>query len=76
MRDDNPVLMPGAVYTREQLLRILRIGAKTLGRWEMAGLQARRPATKETFYFADDVMEIMRLPSEQFPKYVAKHRRK
>lgn len=72
----HPVLVPGTVYTQKQILTNLGISKTTLARWELAGLVPRRPGSDQVFYFADDVMTVLRLPESKIPKYTPKYKRK
>jgi len=72
----SPCLCRGQVWSAQALLIALKIGERTLARWEQAGLQRLQPATDEVYYLSDDVIEIMRLPSEKIPKYLPKYKQK
>lgn len=53
-----PAIVPGGVYTQQQLLNNLGIGANTIKVWVEAGLPAYRPATKARFFLGSDIIEF------------------
>jgi hypothetical protein len=63
-----PAIVLGQLYSARVLMRRVGIGRETLQRWELAGLRPLSPGTKEHFYWAADVLRVMRLPAEQIPK--------
>jgi len=62
--DDGPVLEPGRLYTRPQIIKRMGITAHTFSLWKKAGMQVFKPGTKFELVFADDVMAIVRMPRE------------
>lgn len=72
----HPCLRRGEVWSASGLMITLGIHRRTLSRWEAAGLPRLQPGTKEVFYLADDVIEIMRKPVEEIPEYVPKYKQR
>lgn len=68
---EGPVFQPGCVYTESYVLSRCGISKRTLQRWKLAGLKSYRPGTKQSFYFAEDLMAIMRLSADDLPAYRA-----
>ena len=56
----NPVLLPGGMYTRGQVIDLTGVSPHTFKTWEKAGLKVYRAGTREGLVFADDVMNIIR----------------
>lgn len=73
--DSGPVFMPGVVYTEQYVLNV-GISKRTLERWKIAGLKARRPGTKQAFYLSDDIIAILRLDPGDIPPYEPQYKQK
>ena len=63
-----PLLVRGAIYTREQVIGILGISAHTLNDWKAAGLPVHQHGTKQAFIVSDDLFELFARLANPKPK--------
>jgi hypothetical protein len=71
----NPLIRTG-MYAQSQVMRLLGISTRTLNRWEQAGLIALQPGTETVFYEGDNIIQVMRIPADKLPPYLAKRDQK
>ncbi len=55
-----PLMVAGALYSLQQLKKLLPLNDRTLAKWKAAGLVVYSPGTKRSFVFADDVFTVIR----------------
>lgn len=60
-----PAVIPGSLYTRQQLIFNLGVGKQTIANWITAGLPVVSGAgTKTDLIFADDLISFLRTNRE------------
>lgn len=61
----NPLIVPNALYTTEQLISSLDISSATLHAWIGQGLRSAKRGTKRRYFLGQDVISFMLdLPSD------------
>jgi hypothetical protein len=57
-----PMLMPGAIYSRQQLQRNLMVSPHTVTEWIRDGLKPLPRSGKNMLFASDDVIAFLRTP--------------
>lgn len=59
-----PLMIAGALYSREALIAALGSDANLITKLKRAGLKIRKPGTQHAFVFSDDVFAAIRKMTE------------
>lgn len=57
---DGPLIVEHGLYSREQVMKLLRVASETLQQWQRDGLPVCRRRTKASYYLGRDLIEFLR----------------
>lgn len=58
--DRNPIIVRDGLYSREQILSLMRITSATLGAWQKSGLSSLQKGTKKMYFYGGDLIDFLR----------------
>lgn len=57
---DGPLIVEHGLYSREQVMKLLRVASETLQQWQRDGLPVCCRGTKQYYFFGADVIDFLR----------------